>query len=106
MSPKDIATAVLVGVAVLVAALSVVGAYVGSRPEDKLHLVTPAAAVSPVLVLAGLVIHESFNTRSLYTLVVVVGLLVTQPVLNHITGHAILVREHGDRPFQDEEGST
>ena len=103
MSPKDIAVAALVGLAALVAILSLIGLFLGKDPADKLHFVTPISTFSAPLLLVGLIVKESFDVRTLYVLVLVVVLLVAQPLLNHVTVRGLRAHLHEDWRVRPEE---
>jgi multisubunit Na+/H+ antiporter MnhG subunit len=78
---------------------------------DRLHLATPAAVLSPILVAVAVVVKELFNTRGIKALMVAGVLLVLSPVLNHATARALRIRELGDwrlppKPRKEERETT
>jgi monovalent cation/proton antiporter MnhG/PhaG subunit len=111
MSPAQLAVDVLLGIAVVVALISCLGVISMPNVFDRLHLVTPASVLSPILVAIAVVVKELFNTRGIKALMVTAVLLVLSPVLNHATARALRIRELGDwrmppKPQKEEREPT
>ena len=59
---------VFLGLAVAIVLLSSVGVLVMRGVYDKLHFVTPAALVAPILVMLAVLVHAGFSATSAETL--------------------------------------
>ena len=111
MSPSQLAVDVLLAAGIAVAVISCLGVIAMPNVFDRLHLVTPASVLSPVLVAAAVVVKELFNTRGIKAVLVAAVLLALSPVLNHATARALRIRELGDwrlppRPRKEEREPT
>jgi multisubunit Na+/H+ antiporter MnhG subunit len=93
---QDIFSDILLGLAVLIVASASVGVLLMRDAYQKLHFVTPAALVAPLLValaiLAQVGVYENTGETFLALLFMVIG----GPFLSHATIRAIRVRETGD----------
>ena len=101
---RQVITDVLLGLAVLVTALSAVGVLVMPGAYAKLHYVTPAAVVAPLLVLAAIFVREGLDENTGEMVVALVFMVAASPFLSHATIRAIRVRERGDwreKPAQE-----
>jgi multisubunit Na+/H+ antiporter MnhG subunit len=103
---RQVITDVLLGLAVLVTALSAAGVLVMPGAYAKLHYVTPAAVVAPLLVLAAIFVREGLDENTGEMAVALVFMIAASPFLSHATIRAIRVRERGDwreKPAQAQE---
>lgn len=101
---RDVAAYVLLGLAVLVVAGAGLGILLMRDAYQKLHFVTPAALVAPVLVALALLVRSGLNENTGETCLALVFLVVAGPYLSHATMRAIRVREKGDwRPEKEEK---
>ena len=101
---KYAASDVLLGLAVL----TVVGASLGvlfmRDPYQKLHFVTPAALVAPVLVALAVLVQMGWYQNTGETCLALFFMAVAGPYLSHATMRAIRVRETGDwRPGREHD---
>lgn len=87
---------VLLGLAVLVVLGSSVGILVMRDVYQKLHFVTPAALVAPVLVGAAVLLRSGWSARSAQTWLALLFVIAASPVLSHATIRAARIRETGD----------
>jgi multicomponent Na+:H+ antiporter subunit G len=87
---------VFLGLAVAIALLSSVGVLVMRGVYDKLHFVTPAALVAPILVMLAVLVHAGFSATSAETLLALLFMVIAGPFLTHATVRAARVREKGD----------
>jgi multisubunit Na+/H+ antiporter MnhG subunit len=100
---RDVVADVLLALAVLVVASASVGVLVMRDAYQKLHVVTPAALVAPVLVAAAVFVQAGLDENTGETLVALLFMIIAGPYLSHATVRAIRVRDKGDwRP--DREG--
>jgi multicomponent Na+:H+ antiporter subunit G len=85
---------VLLGVAVLIQILCVVGVWRMPNAIDRLHFLTPASSVAPWLVAGAVWARELFDHQGIVALLIAVLMLGWQPVLAHVTARAVARREH------------
>ncbi|HEX6450895.1 MAG TPA: monovalent cation/H(+) antiporter subunit G [Trebonia sp.] len=93
---REIVTDVLLGLAVLVVTASAAGVLVMRDAAARLHFVTPAAVVAPILVAVAVFVRQGLDENSGETLVALFFMVLAGPYLSHATIRAIRVREHGD----------
>jgi multisubunit Na+/H+ antiporter MnhG subunit len=93
---REIVTDVLLALAVLVVAASAAGVLAMRDAAARLHFVTPAAVVAPVLVALAVFVRQGLDENTGETLVALFFMVVAGPYLSHATIRAIRVREHGD----------
>jgi multisubunit Na+/H+ antiporter MnhG subunit len=96
MIPQDIASDVLLGLAVMVVLGASVGVLVMRDAYQKLHFVTPAALVAPVLVAGAVLAQVGVYENSGETFLACAFMVIAGPFLSHATMRAIRVREKGD----------
>jgi multicomponent Na+:H+ antiporter subunit G len=100
---RDVVAYLLLGLAVLVVAGASLGILLMRDAYQKLHFVTPAALVAPVLVTLAVLVEEGLDENSGETCLALVFLVIAGPYLSHATMRAIRVREKGDwRPGKEE----
>lgn len=105
MSPREVIVAVLLGLSVVVTLLSVIGVLVVRDIYQRLHFVTPAAVLAPLLVAAAVVVKEALNVRGLQTIAAVTAMVALGPILTHATARAARVNQKGDWRVSPKEGS-
>lgn len=105
MSPREVIVAVLLGLSVVVTLLSVIGVLVVRDIYQRLHFVTPAAVLVPLLVAAAVVVKEALNVRGLQTIAAVAAMVALGPILTHATARAARVNQKGDWRVSPKEGS-
>jgi multisubunit Na+/H+ antiporter MnhG subunit len=97
---QEVAADVVLGLAVAIVLASSAGVLVMRGAYRKLHFVTPAALVAPVLVVLAVFIRSGLSEDTGESLVV---LLVAGPYLTHATVRAI--RAHDQASERDPEQS-
>jgi multisubunit Na+/H+ antiporter MnhG subunit len=107
---RDIGADVLLGLAVLIVVTASVGVLAMRDPYQKLHFVTPAALVAPVLVALAVLVRAGLDENTGETCVALLFMGIAGPYLSHATVRAIRVREKGDwrldhsgQPVREEE---
>ena len=100
---REIVTDVLLALAVLVVAASAVGVAAMKDACARLHFVTPAAVVAPLLVALAVFVRQGLDQNTGETLVALFFMMAVGPYLSHATIRAIRVREHGDWRLQQEK---
>jgi multicomponent Na+:H+ antiporter subunit G len=93
---REAITDVLLGLAVLTVAASAIGVLIAPDAYARLHYVTPAAVVAPVLVALAVFVTEGLNVNTGETVVALVFMIAAAPFLSHATIRAVRVRETGD----------
>jgi multicomponent Na+:H+ antiporter subunit G len=93
---RDVVTDVLLALAVLTVAASAIGLVVMPDAYSRLHYVTPAAVVAPVLVALAIFVAEGLDENTGETVLALVFMIIAAPFLSHATIRAIRVRETGD----------
>jgi multicomponent Na+:H+ antiporter subunit G len=90
---QEVAADVVLGLAVAIVLASSAGVLVMRGAYRKLHFVTPAALVAPVLVVLAVFIRSGLSENTGESLVALVFLLIAGPYLTHATVRAIRVHE-------------
>jgi multisubunit Na+/H+ antiporter MnhG subunit len=99
---QDIVSDILLGLAVLIVAGASVGVLVMRDAYQKLHFVTPAALVAPVLVALAVLAQVGVYENAGETFLALLFMIIAGPFLSHATMRAIRVREKGDwRPARN-----
>ena len=93
---REVIADVLLALAVLVVAASALGVLIMPDAYARLHYVTPAAVVAPVLVALAVFVTEGLDENTGETVVALFFMVVAAPFLSHATIRAIRVREAGD----------
>ena len=93
---REVITDVLLVLAVLTVAASSLGVVRMRTPYARLHYVTPAAVVAPVLVALAVFVTEGLNVYTGGAVLALVFVIGASPFLSHATIRAMRVREHGD----------
>ena len=92
----NIVVDILLGLAVLVVLASSVGILVMRDVYQKVHFVTPAGLVAPVLVGLAILIQSGWSTRSAQTWLALLLVVIASPILAHATLRAARIRDTGD----------
>jgi multisubunit Na+/H+ antiporter MnhG subunit len=95
---------ILLGLAVLIVLGSSVGILVMRDVYQKLHFVTPAALVAPLLVGVAIGIQAGWSSRTAQTWLALLCVVIAGPVLAHATVRAARIRETGD--WRDAAGTS
>lgn len=93
---RDVCADVLLGLAVAVVLGASLGVLLMRDAYQKLHFVTPAALVAPVLVALAVLVQAGLVENSGETCLALVVMVIAGPYLSHATMRAIRVREQGD----------
>lgn len=96
MIVKDIICDILLGLAVVIVVGASVGVLMMRDAYQKLHFVTPAALVAPLLVALAILVQVGVYENSGETFLALLFLVIGGPFLSHATIRAIRVREKGD----------
>jgi multicomponent Na+:H+ antiporter subunit G len=93
---REIIVCVLLASAVGTVLASAVGILVMRDVYQKLHYVTPAAIVAPLLVGLAVLVQSGFTENSAQTWLALVFVMIGGPVLSHATIRAARIRDKGD----------
>jgi multisubunit Na+/H+ antiporter MnhG subunit len=93
---REVAADALLVLAVLVVGVAAAGILLMRDPYARLHYVTPAAVVAPVLVALAIFAKEGLDSSTGATVIALVFMIAVAPFLSHATVRAMRVREHGD----------
>ena len=91
---REVITDVLLVLAVATVAAAALGVAVMPGAAARLHYVTPAAVVAPVLVLLAVFVTEGLDENTGETLLAVLIMTATAPFLSHATIRAIRARDN------------
>jgi multisubunit Na+/H+ antiporter MnhG subunit len=93
---REVVTDVLLALATLTVVLSSIGIAVMPDAAAKLHYVTPAAVVAPLLVTLAVFVREGLDSNTGMTVIALLFLVAVSPFLSHATIRAIRARTEGD----------
>jgi monovalent cation/proton antiporter MnhG/PhaG subunit len=93
---RDVVADVLLAAAVLTVAGAAIGVAVMPDAYARLHYVTPAAVVAPVLVTLAVLVQEGLDENAGETVLALVFMMAAAPFLSHATIRAMRVRDRGD----------
>jgi multisubunit Na+/H+ antiporter MnhG subunit len=92
---REVVTDALLGLATLTVLLSAVGIAVMPDALARLHFVTPAGVVAPVLVALAVFVREGLDSNTGMTVIALVVMVAVSPYLSHATLRAIRARADG-----------
>ena len=93
---REVLSDVLLTLAAATVIASAIGVLVVRDAYARVHYVTPAAVVAPVLVALAIFVAEGLNENTGETVLALVFMIIAAPFLSHATMRAIRVREVGD----------
>ena len=96
MSAREVLADVLLGLAVAIVLASSVGVLVMRDVYQKLHYVTPAALVAPLIVGLAVLAQSGFTENTVETWLALLFVIIAGPFLSHATIRAARIRERGD----------
>jgi multisubunit Na+/H+ antiporter MnhG subunit len=90
---REIVVMACLALAVIIVAASSLAILVMPNAYDKLHYITPAAIVAPVLVAIAVFTWMGLSENTGQTIIAVAFMMMAGPYLSHATLRAIRVRE-------------
>jgi multisubunit Na+/H+ antiporter MnhG subunit len=93
---REVVTDALLALATLTVLLSAVGIAVMPGALARLHYVTPAGVVAPVLVTLAVFVREGLDSNTGMTVIALVVMVAVSPYLSHATLRAIRARARAD----------
>jgi multisubunit Na+/H+ antiporter MnhG subunit len=103
---REIITDVLLALAVATVAAAALGVAVMPGAAARLHYVTPAAVVAPVLVALAIFVTEGLDENTGETVLAALIMIATAPFLSHATIRAIRARDIADRTHAEAHENT
>jgi multisubunit Na+/H+ antiporter MnhG subunit len=94
---REVFTDALLVLATLTVLLSAVGIAVMPDALARLHYVTPAGVVAPVLVTLAVFVREGLDSNTGMTVIALVFMVAVSPYLSHATLRAIRARSDDAR---------
>jgi multisubunit Na+/H+ antiporter MnhG subunit len=101
---RQVVADVLLGLAVVTTLGASVGVLVMRDAYQKLHFVTPAALVAPLLVALAIFVQMGLVENTGETFLALLFMVMAGPFLSHATIRAIRVRETGNWRLRQEPG--
>jgi len=98
-----LAIEILLAVAVIVAMASCIGMAVMRDPYQRLHYLSPASCISPVLIMMAVLLHEGLKQAGIKAILIAAMAFVMNAVLSHATARAFRIRQLGQLLPQAEE---
>jgi multisubunit Na+/H+ antiporter MnhG subunit len=96
VTARGIAVDVLLALAVAIVLASSVGLLVMRDVYQKIHYLTPAGLVAPVVVAVAVLVQAGLTVDTVETGLALLFLLISSPFLTHATIRAARIRETGD----------
>lgn len=96
MTARGIAVDVLLALAVAIVLASSVGLLVMRDVYQKIHYLTPAGLVAPVVVGVAVLVQSGLTLDTAETGLALLFVLISSPFLTHATIRAARIRETGD----------
>lgn len=93
---REVFADVFLGLAAAIVLASAAGILLMRGVYRKLHFVTPAALVAPVLVAGAVFIRQGFDENTGETVLALLFMVIAGPFLTHATIRAARIREKGD----------
>lgn len=101
---RQVVADVLLGLAVVTTLGASVGVLVMRDAYQKLHFVTPAALVAPLLVALAIFVQMGLVENTGETFLALLFMVIASPFLSHATIRAIRVTETGDWRLREGPG--
>ena len=93
---RQVVADILLGLAVVTTLGASVGVLLMRDAYQKLHFVTPAAVVAPLLVALAIFVQMGLVENTGETFLALLFMVIAGPFLSHATIRAIRIREQGD----------
>ena len=103
MTPRTVASVVLLVLGVGIELACCVGVLVMRGVYDKLHYTSPATTLGAFAIAGAVMLRTPLVSFGIKALLVALALLITNPVLSHAIARAARIRRFGHWSTQDEE---
>ncbi len=91
----EIAVAMLLVIGVLGFAFTSAGLLAARDTFDQIHYLAPGALIGSAAICAAVILNSGFSQAGPKALMIAILLLVTNPVLSHVTARAARIRRKG-----------
>lgn len=103
MSIRHVVAAVLLTGGVGIALICCIGVLVLDDAFDRLHFITSANTLSSAFIALAVAVGTPFSNATLKTILLLVLMIISGPILSHATARAVRIRRHGEwRIFPEE----
>lgn len=85
---------VLLAIGVLAFAFTAVGLLFSRDVYDQIHYLAPGSLMGTVAFVAAVLVHEGFSQMGAKSILILILLLISNPVLSHATARAARVRRN------------
>ncbi|HEX5189970.1 MAG TPA: monovalent cation/H(+) antiporter subunit G [Streptosporangiaceae bacterium] len=106
MTARTIVADVLLGAAVLVVLGASAGILLMRDVYQKVHYVTLAGLIAPVIVGVAILIQSGWSVNSMQTWLAIALMVIATPFLSHATIRAARIRQAGDWTHGDDRNHT
>jgi multisubunit Na+/H+ antiporter MnhG subunit len=109
MTAQATIVGILLAAAVLLVLASAIGVLAMQDTYQRVHYVTPAAFLAPLLVGLAVLVQSGWSVNSSETWLALVFIMIAGPFLSHATLRAARIRETGDwrsRPAGSDRAGT
>ncbi len=103
MSFMDILECALLVAGVLAFAVTSLGLLLARALNDQIHYLAPGALLGSGAISIAIVLHEGFSQIGVKTILVLVLLVVSDPILSHATARAGRIRKERQLPPRKDE---
>ncbi len=103
MSIRQLVAAVLLTGGVGITLICCIGVLAVRDAFDRLHFITPANTLSTALIALAVAVSKPFSNMTLKTILLLVMMMISGPILTHATARALRIRRHGEWRILPEE---
>ncbi|MFN2555504.1 MAG: cation:proton antiporter [Nitriliruptorales bacterium] len=103
MSIRQLVAAVLLTGGVGIALICCIGVLALDDAFDRLHFITSANTLSTGLIALAVAVGKPFSNATLKTILLLVMMIISGPILSHATARAVRIRRHGEWRILPEE---
>ena len=103
---RQVVADVLLGLAVVTVLSASIGVLGMRDAYQKLHFVTPAALVAPLLMALAIFVQMGLVANTGETFLALLFMVIAGPFLSHATIRAIRIRETGDWRLRESPGES
>jgi len=103
MVVTEVAAAVCLTIGVAGFALTSLGLLAARDAFDQIHYLAPSSLLGSVAICAAVLLHEGWSQASAKAIVITLLLLISNPVLSHVTARAAKIRRDGQLTLKADE---
>ncbi|MGH9642460.1 MAG: cation:proton antiporter [Terriglobales bacterium] len=98
MDLRGIAVIVLLGIGVLLFALTAAGLLLARDVYDQVHYLAPGTLVGSLAIALAVLLHEGFSQAGVKAVLIAILLTISNPILSHATARAHRIRRKHQLP--------